>query len=1351
MRFSSVRLFLKIIIFLILAAASAASLDVRAADPLSIIQYPVIGRPVLVRPGQSFVIECQTGSGSSNWTAALTMPYGRAELSVTPGDHANGIRRLTAAVPADTPFELYDLHVQASGGVDDVSRNCVRVIPEFRQDFSFVHLPDCHLPSVSWIGFYDDAHSVPELRQVLKELDILNPEFVLQTGDIVDNGQDESQFRIAQDVLAESRMPVFLTGGNHDLWYTGHDNWARFFGKAMNYGFSYGSTRFLGLEMYDIPAKTFTSDQMKWLARSLDASIQAGESGRILFYHYDESRQITGDFADRYAIDAVLYGHTHINGEQVIGAGTLKLNTSYTMNENGEYRLIRVRGGKIAEHPVLSFKRIRTDISPENDGSSWKMSADIVNEQNFGLENALTKLHVRRDAAPFEVEGGRVLQFIDYGDNKRVYYIETDVPAHGTARVSVTGTPLSGEPPRIADYSPKNDTTITAGRTLELEIKASAPGQTIAYAWEVDGKAVSGASGPSYSYKPALDFRGETLIHAYASTSAGRAGRVWRVYVEPAGTKPALAGFTRNFFTADREITLQWTEPVEGSGVFEYGAVSGVYTGSIQEEGNLNRIRFIPADRGMGLGLFYCRIRSAGLSSDEFRLIIESSQAPVMTFPVGDVKTQSPVFNWDPVAGVPYYLVILTDQEIHISEDPVTGEFSIEGANPIWAVLTPEHSVQYGAPDPSRTFTSAPAPLVPGSEYWWIVLNCYGNKPELASTVQSGVSRFRVAMPSSGLSSPQLTSPAEGAVLSGPSILFGWDPVPGAAGYRFYPFKIELEEGIEVVRPVWENVIFTTGTVLEYEAGERLVKGNYLWKVSAVDNSGNEMPSGTRSFRYDAPSCILNIRTYDDRGTPQAADDLSLPRVNVRYDALTGVDMGLPLSTDRQGNRQGLVFSPGIYVFSVDKEGYAPFRDTLSLEEGKTINLDIRLTPDSCILTGLVQDAGAAAVEAATILARHSLHPDYSRTAASDRDGRFSLSLGPGPWQILASKTGYQDSPAVSVSVQPEEIRVLSSPLILRQNLNRISGSVLNSSGQPVFGARVDLTGGKTAQNAMTDANGRFQFSVPDGTWLLVVTKPGFSSPAGRSLSVSGGMNLEVIPSPELLPSGSLISGMVSDGLSTAGNAVVSAMPVSGNALQTTADAYGQYVLPVPAGSYILRAAREGYNSGPAVQVQVNANEAVTGIALSIAEATGLMSGSVTFDGFTPVSGAVVYAGDLQAQTDNGGRYEIRLAPGKYSVMAWKSGYLGRSAQDVTIAEHQHLVSMDFVLTPHASVIRGRVYSSGGGLSGARVRSASGSEAVADAGGYYGLNVQAGVHEVTASMPGFASKTLKIPAGQAQV
>jgi hypothetical protein len=1352
LQFSPVRLFLKRSIFSILAAVPAAFLDVLASDPLTVIQYPVIGRPALVRPGQSFVIECQAGSSASNWTAVLAMPYARAALSVAAGDYANGIRRLTATVPADAPFELYDLQLQASGGVDDVSRNCVRVIPEFKKDFSFVHVPDCHLPSVSWIGFYDDANTVPELRQVLKELDILNPEFVLQTGDIVDNGQDESQLRIAQDILAESRLPLFLTGGNHDLWYTGHDTWARFFGKVMNYGFSYGSVRFLGLEMYDIPTQTFTSDQMKWLVRSLDASIQAGESGRILFYHYDESRQITGDFADRYGVDAVLYGHTHINGGQTIGAGTQKLNTSYTMNENGEYRLIRVRDGKIAEHPVLSFKRIRADLSPDNDGSSWKMVADIVNGQDFGLEDALVKLHVRRDAAPFTAEGGRVLQFIDYGDNRRVYYMETDVPAGGSVRVSVTGIPLSAEPPGIADYSPKSDTTLTAGGTLQLEIKASSQaGQTVTYVWEINGKPVSGSSGPVYSYKPPLDFHGDVLIRASAATSAGKAGRVWKVYVEPAGTKPALTGFTRNFFTMDREITLQWTEPVEGRAVFEYGAVSGVYTGSIQEEGNLNRVRFVPSDRGMGLGLFHCRIRSAGLSSDEFRLIIESSQAPVMAYPVGDVKSQSPVFDWNPVAGVPYYLVILTDQEIHISEDPVTGEFSIEGANPIWAVLTPGHSVQYGAPDPSRTFTSAPAPLVPGSEYWWIVLNCYGNKPELASTVQSGVSRFRVSMPSSGLSSPQLTSPVEAAVLSGPSVFFRWGAVPGAAGYRFYPFKIELEEGIEVVRPVWENVIFTTGTVLEYETGERLVKGNYLWKVSAVDNSGNEMPSGTRSFRYEAPSCILNIRTYDDRGTPQAADDLSLPRVNVRYDALTGVDMGLPLSTDRQGSRPGLIFSPGTYVFSVDKEGYAPFRDTLSLGEDQTVNLDIRLTPDSSVITGIVQDEGEAAVEAAGIIARHSLHPDHSRTAASDRDGRFSLSLGPGPWQILASKTGYQDSPAVSVSIQPEEIRVLSSPLILRQNLNRISGTVLNSSGQPVFGARVDLTGSKAAQDARTDANGRFQFSVPDGTWFLVVTKPGFSSAAGRSLSVSGGIHLEVIPSPELSPSGSLISGIVSDGLSTVGNAVVSAIPVSGAVLQAAADAYGQYVLPVPAGTYFLRAAKEGYNPCPAVEVQVNSNEAVTGIALSVAAATGLMSGSVTLDGFTPVSGAVVYAGDLQAQTDNGGRYGIRLAPGKYRVMAYKSGHLGRGAEEVTVAENQHLRSMDFILTPNATVIRGRVYSSGGGLSGARLRSGSGSEAVADAGGYYGLNVLAGTHEVTASMPGFASKTLEIMAGQAQV
>ena len=124
---------------------------------------------------------------------------------------------------------------------------------------------------------------MPEFLQILDEINLINPEFVLQTGDLVDNGQSDAQYAQAQSLCLNCEVPLFISGGNHDLWYDGHDQWHRYFGQTMDYGFLYGDTRFVGLEMYDIPGKTYTPAQMTWLQNTLDQSIAQGEAGRILF------------------------------------------------------------------------------------------------------------------------------------------------------------------------------------------------------------------------------------------------------------------------------------------------------------------------------------------------------------------------------------------------------------------------------------------------------------------------------------------------------------------------------------------------------------------------------------------------------------------------------------------------------------------------------------------------------------------------------------------------------------------------------------------------------------------------------------------------------------------------------------------------------------------------------------------------------------------------------------------------------------------------------------------------------------------------------------------------------------
>ncbi|MGB9561595.1 MAG: metallophosphoesterase family protein, partial [bacterium] len=306
---------------------------------------PILNIPQIVTPGMEFRILFKPTVTPRNFWGRITSSIGISiPLIIVDWFEEGEYWLIRAVVPYGTPYDIYRLFV-ASDAESDSSLNAIRVIPQYLDNFYFVHITDTHLPNQldpEHPYRYLDSNTLEEFNEILYEIQFINPEFVIHTGDLIDNYTIESQYQIAQDILSTSKVPIFVTAGNHDLndfmipyVQPGRVKWERYFGRIMNYTFVYGRIFFIGLEAYDTPSISFTDDQLNYLRTELTSSFERGDPCRVVFYHGDMRRldlglpQITDAFVDSYHIDMTLYGHTHIDSVYFLGSrGIPDINTS---------------------------------------------------------------------------------------------------------------------------------------------------------------------------------------------------------------------------------------------------------------------------------------------------------------------------------------------------------------------------------------------------------------------------------------------------------------------------------------------------------------------------------------------------------------------------------------------------------------------------------------------------------------------------------------------------------------------------------------------------------------------------------------------------------------------------------------------------------------------------------------------------------------------------------------------------------------------------------------------------------------------------------------------------------------
>lgn len=205
--------------------------------------------------------------------------------------------------------------------------------------FQFVQLTDPQLRFTRETGIdgtsdfqLDSIH----LEQAVSRINAIKPAFVIVTGDLVHDRNNEYDLQTYSRILGkvDASIPVYNLPGNHDI-RDGNDEVQieEFISRygSDRFSFEYSGSRFIGLNSCLIRDShpTREEEQFNWLSSELDAAARKGESVYVfahcpvfvdsfdeeLSYHsfQPEKRRRYWDIFKEGGVKAMIAGHLHYN------------------------------------------------------------------------------------------------------------------------------------------------------------------------------------------------------------------------------------------------------------------------------------------------------------------------------------------------------------------------------------------------------------------------------------------------------------------------------------------------------------------------------------------------------------------------------------------------------------------------------------------------------------------------------------------------------------------------------------------------------------------------------------------------------------------------------------------------------------------------------------------------------------------------------------------------------------------------------------------------------------------------------------------------------------------------------
>lgn len=446
---------------------------------------PRSGYPLIAEQGKQIPIKIYLTSFQYKNMEAKLISCGEEDqrhylsLKIQRVDRAGNEITIFFAGDKNIPLDLYHLLVEVKYNESKITleeERCIKIIDKYKHDFYFMVLSDIHLAEKE---IFFSTPNVEKVKRIIKEVNLLGPEFVVICGDIVDGYDYDKEYELVKKIFADLQVPTFIIPGNHDTYYItvrkqrkmlnqdGKVYFQKYIGD-LHYTVNYGNFKMLMINTFDkLPEKRtlifyqggISSSQFNFIEDQLR---RWGKGQKNLFIHHsihdkeweEEDWNKIYNLIKDYKVDYVFSGHEHQDRIIKEEATTFVWNTSAGGGMDADlvkegrkgyegYRKIYVKNNQIAslnyEEPQYSYPAYQIDFSKENNEYIFKNNLKEDITANFKVILPKDKKIKNKEVNILQkVEIPPKIRYATSSQScSKKYYLQTDVKANTEKRIKL--------------------------------------------------------------------------------------------------------------------------------------------------------------------------------------------------------------------------------------------------------------------------------------------------------------------------------------------------------------------------------------------------------------------------------------------------------------------------------------------------------------------------------------------------------------------------------------------------------------------------------------------------------------------------------------------------------------------------------------------------------------------------------------------------------------------------------------------------------------------------------------------------------------------------------------------------